>query len=90
MRADVGVAIWSTSLRSSCESSPAHRRDLPHLDRVPVQPRQDAMEPGRIAAVDPSRPTRPSSASDGRLSRASFTSTGSAAVIGLRQIAEIN
>jgi hypothetical protein len=31
---------------------PAHRRNLTHLDRVPVQPCQHAVEPWHIAAID--------------------------------------
>jgi hypothetical protein len=47
-------------------------------------------QPSTAWLSNSSRPTRPSSSSDGGLSRASFTSTTSAAVIGLRQTAEIN
>jgi hypothetical protein len=35
---------------------PAHRRNLTHLDRVPVQPCQDAVEPWHIAAIDQRHP----------------------------------
>jgi hypothetical protein len=45
---------WPSGARHTLvlREQPAHRRNLTHLDRVPVQPCQDTAESWHIAAID--------------------------------------